>query len=102
MSQKRPIPESFDAVEQQPAKRHRGSSASAPEQPELPELPETSNSEAHGTTSKISFHQKQEGKVNRIYGQRGAFPELEDGDHGPDLIYGEDPSDAFEYLRMVR
>lgn len=40
-------------------------------------------------------------KINSTYGQRGAFPGLEDDDGGDQLCYG-DPSNGLEYLRMVR
>lgn len=42
---------------------------------------------------------KQQPRSDPIYGQKGAFPGLEDDDD--ELFYGP-PSDGLEYLRMVR
>jgi hypothetical protein len=42
---------------------------------------------------------KQQPRADPIYGQKGAFPGLEDDDD--ELFYGP-PSDGLEYLRMVR
>lgn len=39
-------------------------------------------------------------RVDPTYGQRGAFPGLDNEDHG-NLFYGP-ANDGFEYLRMVR
>lgn len=36
---------------------------------------------------------------NPLYGQKSAFPGLDDG--GDELLY-DDPEDGLEYLRMVR
>ena len=40
-------------------------------------------------------------KIDPTYGQRGAFPGLDDAGGEDDLFYGP-ASDGFEYLRMVR
>ena len=40
-------------------------------------------------------------QVDPTYGQRGAFPGLEDNDDEDELFYGP-ASDGLEYLRMVR
>ncbi len=40
-------------------------------------------------------------KIDPTYGQRGAFPGLEDPGGEDDLFYGP-ASDGLEYLRMVR
>ena len=40
-------------------------------------------------------------QVDPTYGQRGAFPGLEDNGDEDDLFYGP-ASDGLEYLRMVR
>jgi hypothetical protein len=42
---------------------------------------------------------KEQPKSDPIYGQKGAFPGLDDNDD--ELFYGP-PSDGLEYLRMVR
>ena len=41
------------------------------------------------------------GKVDPTYGQRGAFPGLDNPGGEDDLFYGP-ASDGFEYVRMVR
>ncbi len=40
-------------------------------------------------------------RIDPTYGQRGAFPGLDDSQDGDGLFYGP-ASDGFEYLRMVR
>ena len=40
-------------------------------------------------------------RIDPTYGQRGAFPGLDDSQVGDGLFYGP-ASDGFEYLRMVR
>lgn len=44
---------------------------------------------------------REEPKLNPTYGQRGAFPGLEDGGDEDELFYGP-ASNGLEYLRMVR
>lgn len=86
MSQKRENSESHDAITERPTKKLR--SSSIPEQ--------DSETEDHGLGSLPQG--KPQPKVDPVYGQRSAFPGLEDDD---ELLYG-DPSDGIEYLRMVR
>ena len=43
----------------------------------------------------------QQPKLDVTYGQRSAFPGLEDYEPG-NLQYGDEPGDGIEYLRMVR
>lgn len=43
----------------------------------------------------------EEARVHPIYGQRSAFPGLEDNNRGDELFYGP-ASNGLEYLRMVR
>lgn len=40
-------------------------------------------------------------RIDPTYGQRGAFPGLDDANDGDGLFYGP-ASDGIEYLRMVR
>ena len=40
-------------------------------------------------------------QVDPTYGQRGAFPGVDDQDNGSELFYGP-ASDGLEYIRMVR
>ena len=40
-------------------------------------------------------------RLDPTYGQRGAFPGLDDGNNDDGLFYGP-ASDGLEYLRMVR
>lgn len=40
-------------------------------------------------------------RIDPTYGQRGAFPGLDDTTDGDELFYGP-ASDGLEYLRMVR
>ncbi|KAL9114898.1 MAG: hypothetical protein Q9227_001141 [Pyrenula ochraceoflavens] len=47
-----------------------------------------------------SSHYAQQSKLDPVYGQRSAFPGLDD--EGDDLDYGDEPSDGIQYLRMVR
>ena len=43
---------------------------------------------------------REQPRTDATYGQKGAFPGLDDGD-GDELFYGP-ASDGIEYLRMVR
>ena len=40
-------------------------------------------------------------RIDPTYGQRGAFPGLDDSNGGDELFYGP-ANDGLEYLRMVR
>lgn len=42
-----------------------------------------------------------ESRIDPTYGQRGAFPGLDDSNNDEELFYGP-ASDGLEYLRMVR
>lgn len=58
--------------------------------------------ESNSARNKQNGHQRhnQQPRVDPIYGQRSAFPGLDDA--GPDeLLYGP-PEDGLEYLRLVR
>jgi len=55
-------------------------------------------SQADGSDDSPSAAQS---KIDPIYGQRGAFPGLDDSRGEDDLFYGP-ASDGLEYLRMVR
>ena len=44
---------------------------------------------------------KAQPKIDPTYGQRGAFPGLDDGPRDNELFYGP-ANDGLEYLRMVR
>lgn len=89
MSRKRGNSSSPDIAIQQPAKKRRPS-------PAIDQV-----SDAEGDYGGKSVRGNQQPKVDSRYGQKSAFPGLDDDDEAS-LPYGGDPADGIEYLRMVR
>jgi regulator of vacuolar morphogenesis len=58
-----------------------------------------SNEDASDTASSTSTQTQERPRNNPVYGQKSAFPGLDDG--GDELFYGS-ADDGIEYLRMVR
>ena len=54
-----------------------------------------------GDTNQLASTEAAQAQVDPTYGQRGAFPGLEDDNDEDRLFYGP-ASDGLEYLRMVR
>lgn len=58
-------------------------------------------SEDEGVAPVRSVVPPEQPRNDPIFGQKHAFPGLDDDDDGA-LSYGESPTDGLEYLRMVR
>ncbi|KAL9617079.1 MAG: hypothetical protein Q9160_008109 [Pyrenula sp. 1 TL-2023] len=89
MSRKRGNSSSPDIAVQQPIKKRRPS-------PALEQL-----SDAEENFVRKANRSNQQPKIDPRYGQKNAFPGLDDDDEAS-LLYGGDPADGIEYLRMVR
>jgi hypothetical protein len=81
------------------ARKRRNSSSSESEDLPSPKRPRPFSIDE----SDLDFEptNTEEAKVNATYGQKQAFPGLEDGEDGDELFYGP-ASNGLEYLRMVR
>lgn len=55
----------------------------------------------HDDESSLTTENETQARVDPTYGQRGAFPGLDDS-NGEDAIFYGPASDGLEYLRMVR
>ena len=58
-------------------------------------------SQDHGSDDDSPTAAQSQSRIDPTYGQRGAFPGLDDSIGDDDLFYGP-ASDGVEYLRMVR